>query len=88
MLKTEDKIKQLINTELFKKGINDKIIVINEEQTQIQYKCKNNAKGRLEDPGEVIIVTTFLKLIYDYNYLPQNISVKEFLQNKKNGGIF
>jgi Type I restriction-modification system methyltransferase subunit len=82
MLKTEDKIKQLINTELFKKGINDKIIVINEEQTQIQYKCKNNAKGKLNDSDEIIIVATFLKLIYDYNYLPQNISVKEFLQNK------
>lgn len=80
MAKTKDEIEELINTELFKKGINDKYIVINEELSQIQYKCKNNTKRKLQSPQEAVQAFAFLKLIYEYNYLPQNISVNESVQ--------
>lgn len=81
MAKTSEEIKELLSTELFKNGIKDKHIVINDEMTSIKYNCKNTNKfRRLLNPEEPVQAEAFLKLIYDYYYLPQNISVNESVQ--------
>lgn len=81
MAKSPEEIKELLSTELFQRGLKDKHIVVNNEMTSIQYNCKNNAKrSRLQNPEESVQAEAFLKLIYDYDYLPQNISVNESVQ--------
>lgn len=80
MTKTPDEIKQLLATELFQRGIKNKSISVFED-TSIQYSCKNKTKSRkLQNPEESVQATTFLKLIFEYNYLPQNIAVNEAVQ--------
>ena len=80
MAKTIDEIRELLATELFRKGIAKKYIVVNDEGTSIQYNCKNQTKRRLQNPEEFVQATAFLKLIFEYDYLPQNISVNESVQ--------
>ncbi|MDR3327273.1 MAG: N-6 DNA methylase [Prevotellaceae bacterium] len=80
MAKTTEEIKELLATELFRNGIAKKYIVVNEDSTIIYYNCKNRAKRRLQNPEEFVQATSFLKLIFDYGYLPQNISVNESVQ--------
>ncbi|GHT63613.1 hypothetical protein AGMMS50239_19880 [Bacteroidia bacterium] len=80
MAKTTDEIKELLATDLFRKGIAKKYIVVNDDYTTIHYNCKNKTKRRLQNPEEFVQATSFLKLIFDYDYLPQNISVNESLQ--------
>lgn len=80
MAKTSEEIKDLLATELFQKGIAKKHIVVNSDCTTMQYNCKNQTKRRLQNPEEFVQATSFLKLIFDYDYLPQNISVNESVQ--------
>ncbi|KAA6338983.1 hypothetical protein EZS27_013063 [termite gut metagenome] len=80
MAKTTDEIKELLATDLFRKGIAKKYIVVNDDYTTIHYNCKNKTKRRLQNPEEFVQATSFLKLIFDYDYLPQNISVNESVQ--------
>lgn len=80
MAKTVEEIKELLSTELFQKGIAKKHIVVNSDCTTVQYNCKNQTKRRLQNPEEFVQTTSFLKLIFDYDYLPQNISVNESVQ--------
>lgn len=81
MAKTPEEVKELLSTELFKKGIKDKHIVINDDMFSIKYNCKNaNKPRRLLNPEEPVQAEAFLKLIYEYKYLPQNISVNESVQ--------
>ncbi len=80
MAKTPEEIKELLSTELFQKGIKDKYIVVNDGMTSIEYNCKNKTKRRLLNPEESVQATAYLKLIYEYNYIPQNISVNESVQ--------
>lgn len=80
MAKTVEEIKELLSTELFQKGIAKKHIVVNSDCTTVQYNCKNQTKRRLQNPEEFVQATSFLKLIFDYDYLPQNISVNESVQ--------
>lgn len=81
MAKTSEEIKELLSIELFKQGIKDKHIIINDDMTSIKYNCKNSNKPRrLLNPEESVQAEAFLKLIYDYSYLPQNISVNESVQ--------
>lgn len=80
MAKTPEEIKALLSIELFQKGIKDKYITINDDFTLLQYNCKNKTKRRLQNPEEFVQATAYLKLIYDYAYLPQNISVNESVQ--------
>lgn len=81
MAKTIEEIKELLSTELFKNGIKDKHIVINKELSSITYNCKNSNKPRrLLNPEESVQAEAFLKLVYDYNYHPQNIAVNESVQ--------
>ena len=81
MAKTPEEVKELLSTELFQRGIKDKHIVINDDMSSIKYNCKNaNKPRRLLNPEEPVQAEAFLKLIYEYNYLPQNISVNESVQ--------
>ena len=80
MAKTTEEMRELLSTELFQKGIKDNHIIVNEMMTMIQYNCKNNTKRRFQNPEEAVQAEAFLKLIYKYNYLPQNISINESVQ--------
>ncbi len=80
MAKTLEEIKELLSGELYKRGIKDRHIVINEDMSVIKYNCKNNTKRRLQNPEEFVQSEAFLKLIYEYDYLPENISVNESVQ--------
>lgn len=81
MAKTSEEIKELLSIELFKQGVKDKHIIINDDMTSIKYNCKNSNKPRrLLNPEEPVQAEAFLKLIYDYSYLPHNISVNESVQ--------
>lgn len=42
MAKTQDEIKELLSTNLFKKGIANNYITINNDNSYITYHCKNN----------------------------------------------
>ena len=80
MPKSIEEIKVLISTDLFKKGIAKKYVNIGDDQITIQYNCKNQAKRKLSNPEEFVQATAFLKLIIDYDYLPQNITINESVQ--------
>jgi type I restriction enzyme M protein len=80
MAKTIDEIKELLATNLFRKGIAKKYVIVSNDYTAIQYNCKNKTKRRLANPEEFIQAVVFLKLIFEYDYLPQNISVNEPVQ--------
>ena len=80
MAKTQDEIKELLSTNLFKKGIANNYITINNDNSYITYHCKNNTKRKLSNPEEFVQATAYLKLVIDYNYSPLNISVNENVQ--------
>ena len=80
MAKSKEEISELISTELFRKGISNKYISVNQEMSVIRYHCKNGTKRRLSNPEEFIQALTYLKLIFEYNYQPQDISVNESVQ--------
>lgn len=80
MAKTQDEINELLASDLFQKGIQDKYIIINEGNSIIRYNCKNQTKRRLQNPDEFVQAETYLKLIYEYNYPATNISVNESVQ--------
>ena len=80
MAKSKEEISELISTGLFQKGLSDKYISVNEEKSVITYNCKNGTKRRLGNPEEFVQALTYLKLIFEYNYQPQNISVNEPVQ--------
>lgn len=80
MAKTIEDIKELLATDLFKKGVAKKYIIVNDDFTTIHYNCKNKIKRRLQNPEEFVQATSFLKLILEYDYLPRNISVNESVQ--------
>ncbi|QUB91188.1 MULTISPECIES: restriction endonuclease subunit M [Prevotellaceae] len=80
MAKNKEEISELISTELFCKGISNKYISVNQEMSVITYHCKNGTKRRLSNPEEFIQALTYLKLIFEYNYQPQHISVNESVQ--------
>ena len=80
MAKTQQEIKDLLSTELYKRAIKDKLIVVNSDNTIIQYSCYNKTKRRLQNPEEFVQSEAFLKLVYEYDYLPENISINESVQ--------
>lgn len=80
MAKSKEEISELISTGLFQKGLSDKYISVNEEKSVITYNCKNGTKRRLGNPEEFVQALTYLKLIFEYNYRPQHISVNEPVQ--------
>ena len=80
MAKTQDEINELLASDLFQNGIQDKHIIINEGNSIIRYNCKNQTKRRLQNPEEFVQAETYLKLIYEYNYPATNISVNESVQ--------
>ncbi len=80
MAKTIDEIKDLLSTDLFKSGIANNYITINNDGSYITYHCKNNTRRKLCNPEEFVQATAYLKLIIDYNYSPLNISVNENIQ--------
>ena len=85
MPKTIEDVKELLATELFRKGIAKKYIIIESggeilSQFTIQYNCKNKTKRRLQNPEEFVQATAFLKLVIEYDYLPQNIAVNQAVQ--------
>jgi type I restriction enzyme M protein len=80
MAKTTDEIKEFLAFEIFRKGIAKKYIVVSDDLATIYYNCKNKAKRRLQNPEEFVQAVSFLKLIFEYDYMPQNISVNEPMQ--------
>lgn len=80
MAKTKEEIKELLSTDLFKNGIANNYITINNDGSYITYHCKNNTRRKLCNPEEFVQATAYLKLIFDYNYSPLNISVNENVQ--------
>lgn len=80
MAKTKDEIKELLSTELFKNGIANNYITVNNDGSYITYHCKNNTRRKLCNPEEFVQATAYLKLIIDYSYSPLNISVNENVQ--------
>lgn len=80
MAKTQDEIKELLSTDLFKKGIANNYIAINSDNSYITYHCKNNTRRKLSNPEEFVQATAFLMLVIDYNYSPLNVSVNENVQ--------
>jgi type I restriction enzyme M protein len=80
MAKSTEEIKEFLSADLLKKGINDRYITVNGDMTSILYNCKNKTKRRLQNPEESVQAEAYLKLIYEYDYLPQNISVNESVQ--------
>lgn len=80
MAKTKEEIKELLSTDLFKNGIANNYITINNDSSNITYHCKNNTRRKLCNPEEFVQATAYLKLIFDYNYSPLNISVNENVQ--------
>lgn len=82
MAKTKEEISELLSTPLFKEGLSNNYISVSEkgDMTYIEYHCKNGAKRKLQNPEECVQATAYLRLIIDYNYLPQNISVNESVQ--------
>lgn len=80
MAKTKDEISELLSSELFKSGIANNYISISDDNNYIIYNCKNRVKRKLSNPEEFVQATTFLKLIFEYNYSPLNISVNENVQ--------
>ena len=80
MAKTPEEIKELLSKELYKKAIKDKIIAVNDDNSIIQYNCNNKTKRRLQNPEEFVQSEAFLKLVYDYEYPKENISINESVQ--------
>lgn len=80
MAKSKSEIKELLSTDLFKRGIANNYITINNDGSYITYHCKNNTRRKLCNPEEFVQATAYLKLIIDYNYSPLNISVNENVQ--------
>ena len=50
MAKTQDEIKELLSTDLFKRGMATNYIAINSDNSYITYHCKNNARRKLCNP--------------------------------------
>ena len=80
MPKSREEIQELLSKELYKRAIKDKIITINDDCSVIQYNCYNKTKRRLQNPEEFVQSEAFLKLVYDYEYPPENISINESVQ--------
>jgi type I restriction enzyme M protein len=80
MAKSVDEIRELLAGDLFKKGIAKNCIVVSDDLTTIYYNCKNKTRRRLQNPEEFVQSAAYLKLIFEYGYLPQNISVNEPVQ--------
>ena len=83
MAKTQEEIKELLATPLFKEGLKSNYISVTDENDifYIRYNCKNKPNPRnLEYPEEFVLATAFLRLIIEYNYSPLNISVNEDVQ--------
>jgi len=63
-----------MNTEdLIQKGIKDKIISFNEDETRVTYLLQNKTKNYKTE--ETVQVSVYLKLIYEYNYPKENIQL-------------
>ena len=77
MARTKEEINELLSSPLFKEGESNGYISISSKGDVIEYHCKNEAKGKLQNSDEYVKAITYLKLIIDYKYLPSNISVNE-----------
>lgn len=80
MAKTSEDIKELLATELVKEGISKGYITLENKDKNVVYHGKNKQSRRLQNPEEFVQLQTFLKLIINYNYSPQNISINESVQ--------
>jgi type I restriction enzyme M protein len=63
MAKTTDEIRELLASELFRKGIAKKHTTVNDDYTTIHYNCKNKTKRRLQNPEEFVQITGHLQSI-------------------------
>lgn len=77
MAKEIEEIRELLDTELFQKGLESNIISINSDLTRITYNCKYKTSRNFLNPEESVQAAAYLKLILTYNYNPKNIAVNE-----------
>jgi len=62
-------------SKLIKIGIEKKLILLNEDRTEVYYVHQNNKKRNYINQEEQVQVETYLSLILDYNYRPEQISI-------------
>ena len=60
--------------ENIKRGLNAKILDINDEKTRITYKVPNVKSYRLTDPEELVRASYFVELVLDYKYPVEQIA--------------
>lgn len=80
MAKTPEEINELLSKGIYKKAVEDKIICVNDDGSEIQYNCRNKTRRRLQNPEEFVQSEAFLKLVNEYEYPPENISLNESVQ--------
>ena len=62
--------------ENIKRGLNAKIIEINDEKTRITYKVSDVKSYRLTDPEELVRASYFVELVLDYKYPVEQIALE------------
>lgn len=72
----ENKIEESIFQRHIKRGIDIKIISINDEQTKVTYHCKRDYSTSFKNPEETIRTAYFVELVIDYNYPPKKIDIE------------
>ena len=63
----------MTNEELLQKGMQEKIISFNDDKTRITYLLQNKIRNYKTE--EIVQAEAYLKLIFEYNYPKENISV-------------
>lgn len=60
MAKTINEIKELLSTDLFRKGLAQNYISVSSDNNYISYNCKNRTRRKLTNPEELVQATAFL----------------------------
>jgi len=58
------------------RGVNAKILSINEDNTKITYHVKNEKTYKFSDPEELVRASYFVELILDYDYPKEKIALE------------
>lgn len=67
--------KRMQITEIIERGINAKLISIDDEQRNVSYRAQNK-KYRLSDPEEIVRAGAYVALILDYGYPADRIDIE------------
>jgi len=80
MAKIPEEINELLSKGIYKKAVEDKIICVNDDGFEIQYNCCNKTRRRLQNPKECVQSEVFIKLVNEYEFPQENISLNESVQ--------